>query len=232
MSSIWCPSVSLTALYALVDITCRPSKGLPDLSNEERLLILQQVTQGDITPEEASVLIAKTQQMKALQGEGHASKPAPKRLNSLKTKLGRLAEKTKRLYVDKVAGLELPEDELEVSVVHDQAKMFGFVVGDTAAPPRVVSITFPDACPTVQRGDILVKINGLECHYMSGSKANELLLKTPVDWKADLVLRRPPKREPNLTMTKGSTPKPVVSSFDCQWNVLRFNIYSYTIGCC
>lgn len=65
-------------------------------------------------------------------------------------------------------------------------------------------------------GDVVVQINGVDCHYMSGeavlievvkrladeeragSKANELLLQTPVGWKADLVIRRPPKRTPEL----------------------------------
>ena len=126
--------------------------------------MLQQVALGDISSDEASVLIAKAQQIKALEGERHSDKvgradhcrqhvsrceyvPAAvgtqtakqsqvsarktgrgKRLCSLlvisMSRVSFARQKTKRLYVDKITGLELPEAELEATAMHDEVKVW------------------------------------------------------------------------------------------------------------
>ena len=72
------------------------------------------------------------------------------------------------------------------------------------------NVTFSDVAVGVQRADIIVEINGVDVvHFtgrprtftyqfanfkkVTGSKATELLEQTPVDWIADITVRRKPK---------------------------------------
>jgi hypothetical protein len=137
-------------------------------------------------------LQAKRDGSAAAEAEAPPQRSSIGRQFSLKGMLGRLRESTRRLYTEKVVGVELPPIEVETSIVHEKATAFGFVIADTRAPPRVEDISDESVCPLVEAGDILAKINGVESHLMTGAQARELLMKTPVGWKAELVLRRSP----------------------------------------
>lgn len=101
-----------------------------------------------------------------------------------------LADKTRKVYIDKVKHLELPSKQMEVRIKRDPKMMFGFFIGETPAPPRVTSITFKECCPGVQLGDMIIKINDLDAYHLPGSKARDMLMGTPEGYVATVVLGR------------------------------------------
>lgn len=86
--------------------------------------------------------------------------------------------------------------------------MFGFYIGDSVAPPKVVSIPFKPYCPEVQLGDVLIRVNDVDAYYLTGAKARQMLLCTPEGFEAKLVFGRQAQSE---GASEKSPPKPTVA---------------------
>eukprot|EP01147_Barroeca_monosierra_P006979 gene6979-7620_t len=206
-------------------ISPHPKEDMPQsspLPNERRLLILQRVKNGEITPDQAAAIIAEeekklaeeqavsTQSMEGkkspfglLKGIGKASATG---FSKFAQRVGKVTQRT----VNTFTHIELPPVTFETSVLRNQKKDFGFLISAGGAPPIINSITYPELCPGVKLGDVVHFINDIDCHFMAGLKAREVLDKTPVGFKANLVLRRraPDGDETNSTSKASAKPKP------------------------
>ena len=109
-----------------------------------------------------------------------------------------------------------PRDTLLIEMVKGE-KGYGFTMAETAQGQRVKSVHYPDQCPNLLEGDIILEVDGQNIRMMSHDQVLQILKGHPRGYKTTMIVSRSSPKHRSRTPTAAfrygeqrSTPVPVL----------------------